>query len=177
MSELRTNRIIPRDGLPAGSAGGGIIQVVQAVKQSAQTINLGNEDDVISATINLKHASSKVMINWMIHAGRGDDDYGYIKLFEGSSEMTGAHGNTATGNQLNALSAISNRGGGLDDDKLLTCLSGTYIHSPSSTSPTIKITAKCTYGTSVFINMSGGNNNNAYHIRTASFLHLYELSG
>ena len=27
MSELRTNRIIPRDGLPGGSAGG-IIQVV-----------------------------------------------------------------------------------------------------------------------------------------------------
>ena len=27
MSELRTNRIVPRDGLPAGSSGG-IIQVV-----------------------------------------------------------------------------------------------------------------------------------------------------
>ena len=31
MSELRTNRIIPRDGLPSGSAGG-IIQVKQTVK-------------------------------------------------------------------------------------------------------------------------------------------------
>ncbi len=31
MSELRTNRIIPRDGLPAGSAGG-IIQVKNTTK-------------------------------------------------------------------------------------------------------------------------------------------------
>ena len=31
MSELRTNRIVPRDGLPAGSAGG-IIQVKNTTK-------------------------------------------------------------------------------------------------------------------------------------------------
>ena len=31
MSELRTNRIIPRDGLPSGSAGG-IIQVKSVLK-------------------------------------------------------------------------------------------------------------------------------------------------
>ena len=81
MSELRTNRIVPRDGLPSGTFGG-IVQVVQTVKQDYQTININEEDDIISASINLKHASSKVMINWMIHVGRGDDDYGYIHNFE-----------------------------------------------------------------------------------------------
>ena len=86
MSELRTNRIVPRDGLPSGTFGG-IIQVVQTVKQAEQTID-GTEADVISATINLKHASSKVMICWAINVGRGDDDYGYLKLFEGDSEIT-----------------------------------------------------------------------------------------
>ena len=30
MSELRTNKIVPRDGLPSGAIGGGIIQVVRA---------------------------------------------------------------------------------------------------------------------------------------------------
>ena len=176
MSELRTNRIVPRDGLPSGTFGG-IIQVVQAVKQSVQTININSEDDVISATINLKHASSKVMICWAITVGRGDDDYGFLKLYEGSSEMTGAHGNTATGNQINCLEPISNRGGGNDDGKLTNRCSGTYIHTPSSTSPTIKITAKCTYGSTVTINMPGENDNTLYHLRTASFLHLYELAG
>jgi len=29
MSALRTNKIYPRDGLPAGASGGGIIQVVE----------------------------------------------------------------------------------------------------------------------------------------------------
>ena len=176
MSELRTNRIVPRDGLPSGTFGG-IIQVVQAVKQSVQTINLNNEDDVISATINLKHASSKVMICWSITVGRGDDDYGYLNLKEGNSIITGAQGNTATGNQFNCLEAISNRGGGNDDGKLTNRCTGTYIHSPSSTSPTIKITAKCTYGSTVTINQPGEDHNQPYHMRTASFLHLYELAG
>ena len=177
MSELRTNRIVPRDGLPSGSTGGGIIQVVQAVKQSAQTINFGNEDDVISATINLKHASSKVMVCWSIACGRGDDDYGYLKLFEGDSEITGASGTSASGNQINALEPISNRGGGNDDGKLITRCSGTYIHTPSSTSPTIKIRGKMTYGSNVYINRSGDADNATYEIRSASLLHLYELAG
>ena len=177
MSELRTNRIVPRDGLPSGSTGGGIIQVVQAVKQSVQTINLNSEDDVISATINLKHASSKVMICWAITVGRGDDDYGFLKLYEGSSEVTGAQGNTATGNQINCLEPISNRGGGNDDGKLTNRCSGTYIHTPSSTSPTIKIKGKMTYGSNVYINRSGDGDNQPYEIRMASFLQLYELAG
>ena len=36
MSELRTNRIIPRDGLPSGSAGG-IIQVKSTTKTDTFT--------------------------------------------------------------------------------------------------------------------------------------------
>ena len=175
MSELRTNRIVPRDGLPSGTFGG-IIQVVQTVKQAEQTID-GTEADVISATINLKHASSKVMICWAINVGRGDDDYGYLKLFEGDSEITGASGTSASGSQINALEPISNRGGGNDDGKLTNRCSGTYIHSPSSTSPTIKIRGKMTYGSNVYINRSGDADNATYEIRSASFLHLYELAG
>ena len=176
MSELRTNRIVPRDGLPTGSFGG-IIQVVQTVKQSVQTIGINQENDVMSATINLKHASSKVMICWAITVGRGNDDYGFLKLFEGSSEITGASGNTGTGNRPNALEAISNRGGGNDDRHLTTRCTGTYIHTPSSTSPTIKITAKCTYGSNVYINQAAQDDNQPYNIRCASFLQLYELAG
>ena len=37
MSELRTNRIVPRDGLPSGSSGG-IIQVKYAIKNDTQSI-------------------------------------------------------------------------------------------------------------------------------------------
>ena len=175
MSELRTNRIVPRDGLSSGTFGG-IIQVVQTVKQAEQTIGT-TEVDVISASMNLKHASSKVMICWSIAVGRGVDDYGTLKLFEGSSEISGAQGTTASGNRINALAAISNRGGGNDDQFLLNVLSGTYIHTPSSTSPTIKIKGKCVYGSNVYINRADNDNDQPYNIRTASFLHLYELAG
>ena len=174
MSELRTNRIVPRDGLSSGTFGG-IIQVVQTVKQGEQTID-GTEADVMSATINLKHASSKVMICWSVCVGRGDDDYGYLKLFEGSSEITGASGNTATGNQLNALSAISNRGAG-NDRHFTNVLSGTYIHTPSSTSPVIKIKGKCTYGSTIHVNGPAQLDSQPYVIKCASFLQLYELAG
>ena len=175
MSELRTNRIVPRDGLSSGTFGG-IIQVVQTVKQAEQTIG-STEVDVISASMNLKHASSKVMICWSIAVGRGQDDYGTLKLFEGSSEISGAQGNTASGNRINALAAISNRGGGNDDQFFLNVLSGTYIHTPSSTSPTITIKGKAVYGSDVFINRASNDNDQPYNIRTASFLHLYELAG
>ena len=38
MSELRTTRIVPRDGLPSGSSGG-IIQVKSATKTDTQSIS------------------------------------------------------------------------------------------------------------------------------------------
>ena len=175
MSELRTNRIVPRDGLTSGTFGG-IIQVVQTVKQDYQTININNEDDIISASINLKHASSKVMISWSITMGRGPDDYGYLKLFEGSSEITGASGNVATGNQFNALAGITNRGAG-NDQHFTNVMAGTYIHTPSSTSPTIKIKGKCTYGATIHVNGPNSVVNQTYVIYSASFLQLYELAG
>ena len=43
MSELRTNKIVPRDGLPSGTSGdlkgGGIIQIVTKFKKDAQIIS------------------------------------------------------------------------------------------------------------------------------------------
>ena len=38
MSELRTNKIVPKDGLPSGATGGGILQVVTVNKTDAGTL-------------------------------------------------------------------------------------------------------------------------------------------
>ena len=43
MSELRTNRIVPRDGLATGT-NGGIIQVVQNVQGIAQVNSSGTSE-------------------------------------------------------------------------------------------------------------------------------------
>ena len=77
---------------------------------------------------------------------------------------------------INALASISNRGAG-QDGYFVNVMSGTYIHTPSSTSPTIKIKGKCTYGSNIYINRMANTNDTTYNIRTASFLHLYELAG
>ena len=67
MSELRTNRIVPRDGLPSGSAGG-IIQVRQKVitdtySESVPAGNAGPYGNIVnSETITPKFNTSKILI-------------------------------------------------------------------------------------------------------------------
>ena len=62
MSELRTNRIVPRDGLPSGSAGG-IIQTVHVSFDTPVAIsNTGGVDTGLTATINMQSASNKLLI-------------------------------------------------------------------------------------------------------------------
>ena len=64
MSELRTNRIVPRDGLPSGSYGG-IIQVKYAnYSASSQTISTTTYTDItgVSVTITPTRADSAILI-------------------------------------------------------------------------------------------------------------------
>ena len=63
MSELRTNRIVPRDGLPSGSAGG-IIQVVFSPLATGSTVTVNSSSfvDVMSASITPKFNTSKVLV-------------------------------------------------------------------------------------------------------------------
>ena len=58
MSELRTNRIVPRDGVPYGSFGGGIIQVRYA--QRSTTLQLTGNGDVLSGNITPIRSDSKI---------------------------------------------------------------------------------------------------------------------
>ena len=55
MSELRTNSIVPKNGIPAGAAGGGIIQVMTANLTATQNIGsgsvtAGNEYDITTVS-------------------------------------------------------------------------------------------------------------------------------
>ena len=67
MSELRTNRIIPRDGLPSGSSGG-IIQVVfaqtntEASQTNAATTQTTLFLDKFAATITPTRSDSKILV-------------------------------------------------------------------------------------------------------------------
>ena len=65
MSELRTNRIVPRDGLTSGTGkGGGIIQVVHtntSTLLSTSTTNTDN-DTTLTATITPTRSDSKILV-------------------------------------------------------------------------------------------------------------------
>ena len=64
MSELRTNRIIPRDGLPSGSSGG-IIQVKQTVDSTSSTQITGTsyqDAGSLNVSITPTRSDSKILI-------------------------------------------------------------------------------------------------------------------
>ena len=71
MSELRTNRIIPRDGLPSGSAGG-IIQVKSVTKTDP---SLHHKTVIlmlynwISVSITPTRSDSKILVDCQIYNG------------------------------------------------------------------------------------------------------------
>ena len=62
MSELRTNKILPRDGLPSGSFGGGIVQVRFAAHDSNTTFT-GSTNDILSLNITPTSASNKILLD------------------------------------------------------------------------------------------------------------------
>ena len=85
MSELRTNRIVPRDGLPAGSAGG-IIQVVSVAKRDIFSTTNGVTGSGyapvtgLAATITPTRSDSKILVNVNLSFCFSDDGKGHFGL-------------------------------------------------------------------------------------------------
>ena len=65
MSELRTNRIVPRDGLPAGSAGG-IIQVKSTTMTTTASYSISGmtwtEVTPLTTSITPTRSDSKILV-------------------------------------------------------------------------------------------------------------------
>ena len=74
MSELRTNKIVPRDGLPLSASGGGIIQVVSVTKTDAESLTSTSTPQLIpgmQATITPQSASNKILVMVSLAAAVG----------------------------------------------------------------------------------------------------------
>ena len=88
MSELRTNKIVPRDGLPSGAIGGGIIQVVRAQNTTPNQTpsSTGTWTDVNpSVTITPTRASNLVIIETSVMCICNNNAYVGFKLLRGST--------------------------------------------------------------------------------------------
>ena len=176
MSELRTNRIVPRDGLPSGSSGG-IIQVKSTTKTTQQTIldSSGSSAypsgavDIMTVTITPTRADSKVLISSTVQAASSDAAILYMFRdstlinagTDGSSGASGAYRGWAHLRMYRTNETYS--------------FSTQFLDSPSSTSAiTYKIKGLNMNGSnSLYINRRESNDTYAL----TSFITVMEVSG
>ena len=133
MSELRTNRIVPRDGLPSGSAGG-IIQVRQKVitgtySESVPPGNSGPYGNIVdSESITPTRADSKILIMMNLNVGASNDGNLSVTLHRNGSVISGAIGASPGGRTpVTATEFTSSTSRQIQ-------MNVTYIDSPASTS-------------------------------------------
>ena len=161
MSELRTNRIVPRDGLASGMSGG-VIQVKSTtltVPKSFTSLAAGNFTDVdgLSVSITPHRSDSKILLMCNISAGL-NSTHGYNfywRIVRGSTPIcvaTQGGGVGATGGFNRYISDAS--------VGFLGCMANTFLDSPATTSATtykIQATGNDT-GAVVYINRRAANN-------------------
>ena len=133
MSELRTNRIVPRDGLPSGSAGG-IIQVRQKVitgtySESVPPGNSGPYGNIVdSESITPTRADSKILIMMNLNVGASHDGNISVTLHRNGSVISGAIGaNPGSRTPVTATEFTSSTSRQVQ-------MNVTYLDSPASTS-------------------------------------------
>ena len=170
MSELRTNRIVPRDGLVSGSFGG-IVQVVHTKRTTSLTTSGTTYVDFMTATITPTRSDSKILISFGLYAGTdGDINHPYAAIFRDSTEIGSA---TDTGSRTGA-SAVYNTAA---QQQLFG--GNQHLDSPASTSAiTYRIKVRSSNGQTAYFGRSARDNNAAaYDGRSSSFLTLMEVSG
>ena len=180
MSELRTNRIVPRDGLPSGSSGG-IIQIKQTVKSDTFSKNSSSWADItgMSVSITPTRADSKVfvMVDIKIGTEHGDSDYN-IKIVRGSTDVY--IGDTAGSRRSSSMGAASYGmpSNTSDGQYYLQQVSLMFLDSPSTTSATTyKLQIINVGGRTNFVNRTGNDTDGQQYPRTASSITVMEVSG
>ena len=133
MSELRTNRIIPRDGLPSGSFGG-IIQIKQKVidgtySESVPPGNSGPYGNLVdSESITPTRSDSKILIMMNLNVGASNDGNLSVTLHRNGSVISGAIGaSPGSRTPVTATEFTSSTSRQIQ-------MNVTYIDSPASTS-------------------------------------------
>ena len=175
MSELRTNRIIPRDGLPAGSSGG-IIQVKSVTKTDTYSKPSGTSFvDVtgLSVSITPTRSDSKILVLYDLCWGIADG-HASMRLMRDSTPIKIGD---ASGNKTQATGQMHKNTG---DQYDIEQVAGTHMDSPATTSSvTYKMQVGTPYGSSydIRVNYQGDDTNESWVGRTASAITVMEVSG
>tara|TARA_R100000027_G_scaffold56767_1_gene46166 strand:+ start:764 stop:1282 length:519 start_codon:yes stop_codon:yes gene_type:complete len=172
MSELRTNRIVPRDGLPSG-ASGGIIQCVQTVLTDGFTYTNTSFADIpspgLSVSITPTSSSNKILVIADISCGGTDGHYNIFQLVRGSTNIyKGTDSKTYIGSKIWYTSA-----GNASDGSSMGGVYMSFLDSPATTSAvTYKVQVRVT-GSTAGINRRASYDDTSL----ASTLTVMEVSG
>jgi len=148
MSELRTNKIYPRDGLPAGSSGG-IIQLKFNYSGTGSggsiTINSTTFVDVVEVTITPTSASNKVYMIFNVNANNEDSSSSLDRL-----KMRILRNGSSIWHVDEALVSYDN------DNIHVQGIGAAYLDSPATTSAvTYKLQVASSHGNNLNINNNG----------------------
>ena len=172
MSELRTNRIVPRDGLPSGSSGG-IIQIKSTTKTDTFTTASTSFTDVtgLSVSITPTRADSKIFV-LVTSCGNTNGPKGYGRLMRDSTAI--AVGD-ADGSTVQATFDMNNAGASNRGDSYV----GQILDSPSTTSSvTYKLQVRHENGSgNININRINSTDDSAVACRYSSTITAMEVSG
>ena len=175
MSELRTNRIVPRDGLPSGSVGG-IIQIKSKHITDYFTTNSGTYVDVtgMSVSITPKFNTSKILVMVTLRTAMSEDDRwsAYILLRDSQILFDGTAEGSRTQCSMWHIPFVGTGTGNTFQNQNMT-----FLDSPSSTSAlTYKLQVKVQSGATAYVNRSMNDANADYGPRTSSSITVMEVS-
>ena len=114
MSELRTNKIVPRDGLPSGTSGdlkgGGILQIVTKFKKDAQIIsgsgNVTQNQEYpitgLSVVIKPSRSSNLVWVQGFVSHNCNDNQQAHFYVSRNGTNVSPI-GDAGSGNQKRAF--------------------------------------------------------------------------
>ena len=130
MSELRTNRIVPRDGLPSGSSGG-IIQIKQTVVTSTKSTTSTSFENIsgLAVSITPTRADSKIMLMAQLSLSQENWVKRIHLLITGGNAATNYIGDDGTG--VESALTICTR---VNDGYAQLPAYLNYLDSPSTTS-------------------------------------------
>jgi len=178
MSELRTNRIIPRDGLTSGTGiGGGIIQVKSTTKSDEFSTTSTSLVDVtgLSVTITPTRSDSKILVMATVNCGVDNDNFMYGQLLRDSTHIFRGD---ASGSRPRRSFMYYN--GATDSNEGMNA-TRTIIHmdEPATTgATTYKIQIQCATAGESHVNRSERDNNASdFDARVASSITVMEISG
>ena len=180
MSELRTNRIVPRDGLPSGSAGG-IIQIRQTLKTDSFNTNSQNLVDItgMSVSITPTRSDSKILVQVQLSFGGDDNMYGQVRLVRDPGDQTVGGSTAVSGNQRIGTFGVNTPNGANGQYKMYSA-ECQILDSPATTSRLtykLQVASTNTGGNYFYLNRPSNNDNQQYIIGGSSTITAMEVSG